>query len=181
MLSVAFYTAIESTCVPSKRKLFKFWFDLLTAINQTLPGLEEFLKVVLGSEPLSESANRQRIEFLKRLESVSRPPSLPPRPANLGELFRARLQGEAQPQAGRSVQDESSIHYRNDRPFDPIEFASQQRQLSRAANIYRSYVPQKNAVGREDGNKSGGALYIPSPTNAAFARVSVRVKAISFH
>lgn len=135
--------------------------SLSTAINQTLPGLEDFLKVVLGSEPLSEEANRQRIEFLRRLESVSRPPSLPPRPANLSEIYRARIQQNEAP-SGSGSQDESNV-YKNDRTVDPVQFASQQRELSRVATLYKTYAPQTVIFG-EKGNRNGG-LYFPRPGN----------------
>ena len=135
--------------------------SLSTAINQTLPGLEDFLKVVLGSEPLSEEANRQRIEFLRRLESVSRPPSLPPRPANLSEIYRARIQQNEAPSESGS-QDESSV-YKNDRAIDPVEFASQQRELSRVATLYKTYVPPTVILG-EKGSRNGG-LYFPRTGN----------------
>ena len=134
---------------------------LSTAINQTLPGLEDFLKVVLGSEPLSEEANRQRIEFLRRLESVSRPPSLPPRPANLGEIYRARHQQNEAP-SGSGLPDESSV-YKNDKVIDPVQFASQQRELSRFATLYKTYAPQTVIIG-EKGNRNGG-LYFAKPGN----------------
>lgn len=134
---------------------------LSTAINQTLPGLEDFLKVVLGSEPLSEEANRQRIEFLRRLESVSRPPSLPPRPANLSEIYRARHQQNEAP-SGSGLQDESSV-YKNDKAIDPVQFASQQRELSRFATLYKTYAPQTVIIG-EKGNRNGG-LYFAKPGN----------------
>lgn len=157
--------------------IYFFWCDALklfsrfsTAINQTLPGLEDFLKVVLGSEPLSEEANRQRIEFLRRLESVSRPPSLPPRPANLSELYRARVQQQNEAsQSGSLAQDEDNL-YKNDRSSDPVEFASQQRELSRAANFYKTYAPQTVVLG-EKGSKNGG-LYFPRSGNTTFSRVS---------
>lgn len=117
--------------------------------------------MVLGSEPLSEEANRQRIEFLRRLESVSRPPSLPPRPANLNEIYRARFQQNEAP-SGSSSQDESSV-YKNEKTIDPVEFASQQRELSRVATLYKTYAPQTVIFG-ERGSKNGG-LYIPRPGN----------------
>ncbi|XP_078372676.1 uncharacterized protein LOC144656322 isoform X2 [Oculina patagonica] len=135
--------------------------DRFIAINQTLPGLEDFLKTVLGSEPLSEEANRQRIEFLRRLESVSRPPSLPPRPANLSEIYRARIQQSEAP-SGSGSQDESNV-YKNDRTRDPVEFASQQRELSRVATLYKTYVPQTVIFG-EKGSRNGG-LFVPRPGN----------------
>lgn len=142
-----------------------------TAINQTLPGLEDFLRVVLGSEPLSEDANRQRIEFLRRLESVSRPPSLPPRPANLSELYRTRVQQQNEAShSGSPTQDESNV-YKNDRTLDPVQFASQQRELSRVANLYKTYAPQTVILG-EKGSKNGG-LYFPKPSNTTYSRVSV--------
>lgn len=143
-----------------------------TAINQTLPGLEEFLKVVLGSEPLSEEANRQRIEFLRRLESVSRPPSLPPRPANLSELYRARIKQQSdEGSSGSLVQDESDL-YKNDRTVDPVEFASKQREISRVATLYKTYAPPQTVVFGEKGSQNGG-LYFPRPGNTAFPRVSL--------
>lgn len=134
---------------------------LSIAINQTLPGLEDFLKVVLGSEPLSEEANRQRIDFLRRLESVSRPPSLPPRPANLSEIYRARLQQNEAP-SGSGINDESSV-YKNDKAIDPVQFASHQRELSRFATLYKTYAPQTVIIG-EKGNRNGG-LYFARPGN----------------
>lgn len=140
---------------------------LSTAINQTLPGLEDFLNIVLGSEPLSEEANRQRVEFLRRLEGVSRPPSLPPRPANLTEIYRARLQqNEAQSlaQSGSGLQDDSSSVYKNDRTVDPVAFASQQRELSRVHTLYKTYVPHPTVIFGEKGSTNGG-LYFPRPGN----------------
>ena len=143
---------------------------LSTAINQTLPGLEDFLKVVLGSEPLSEEANRQRIEFLRRLESVSRPPSLPPRPANLSEIYRARLQQNEAP-SGSGLQDESNV-YKNEKAIDPVQFASQQRELSRFANLYKTYAPQTVIIG-EKGNRNGG-LYFARPGNTRVSEASLK-------
>ncbi|PFX26118.1 uncharacterized protein LOC111329382 isoform X1 [Stylophora pistillata] len=143
--------------------------DRFIAINQTLPGLEEFLKEVLGSEPLSEEANKQRIEFLRRLESVSRPPSLPPRPANLGEIYRARLQNNEGP-SGSGSQDESSV-YKNEKAIDPVEFASQQRELSRATTIYKTLPPPNFWFG-EKGSRNGG-LYIQRSANTRDVRDSV--------
>ena len=156
------------SCISCLVRRIKVVFTFSTAINQTLPGLEDFLNVVLGSEPLSDEANRQRIEFLRRLESVSRPPSLPPRPANLSELYRARVQQQNEAsQSGSLAQDEDYL-YKNDRTSNPVEFASQQRELSRAANFYKT--PQTVALG-EKGSKNGG-LYFPRSGNTTFLRVS---------
>lgn len=134
--------------------------------------------MVLGSEPLSEEANRQRIEFLRRLESVSRPPSLPPRPAHLSELYRAHVQQQTEAiPSGSLVPDESNL-YKNDGTLDPVEFASQQRELSRVANLYKTYglpptyAPQTVVLG-EKGSKNGG-LYFPRQGNTPFSRVSLR-------
>lgn len=133
--------------------------DRFIAINQTLPGLEDFLRVVLGSESLSDEANRQRVEFLRRLESVSKPPSLPPRPANFGDVYRSRLQHlNDAVLSGSNAQDEGSP-YNNEKPLDPVEFASQQRELSRVANLYKTYAPQTVILG-EKGTQYGG-LYLP--------------------
>ena len=151
-------------------KLYSHYrFTLSTAINQTLPGLEDFLKVVLGSEPLSEEANRQRIEFLRRLESVSRPPSLPPRPANLSEIYRARLQQNEAP-SGSGLQDESSV-YKNDKTIDPVQFASQQRELSRFATLYKTCAPQTVIIG-DKGNRNGG-LYFARPGSTRVSEASL--------
>lgn len=131
--------------------------------------MEEFLKEVLGSEPLSDEANKQRIEFLRRLESVSRPPSLPPRPANLGEIYRARLQKNDGP-SGNGSQDENSV-YKNEKTIDPVEFASQQRELSRATTVHKALPPQTFLFG-EKGSHNGG-LYIQRSGNTR-----VRVNAV---
>jgi len=126
--------------------------------------------VVLGSEPLSEEAERQRIEFLRRLESVSKPPSLPPRPAHLSERYRARVQQNELNYSGSVLPAEESNLYKNEKTLDPVEFASQQRELSRVTNLYKTYAPQTVVFG-EKGSKNGG-LYFPKTGNTTFSRVS---------
>ena len=119
---------------------------------------------------MSEEAERQRIEFLRRLETVSRPPSLPPRPANLSELYRARIQEQNEDiHSGSVVPNESNV-YKNDRTLDPVEFASKQRELSRVANLYKTYAPRTVVFG-EKGSTNGG-LYFPRTGNTPFSRVS---------
>lgn len=132
--------------------------------------------MVLGSESLSEEANRQRIEFLRRLESVSRPPSLPPRPANLSEIYRARLQQNEAP-SGSGSQDENSV-YKNDRTVDPVDFASQQRELSRAITVYKASVPQTFLYG-EKGSRNGG-LYVQRSGNSRVSRVFLEHNFLAF-
>lgn len=142
-----------------------------TAINQTLPGLEDFLRVVLGGERLSEEANRQRIELLRRLESVSKPPSLPPRPANLGEIYRSRVQQNNDAiLSGSQVQDDGSP-YLNDKTLDPVEFASQQRELSRVSNFYKTYAPQTVILGEKGSTNSGP--YLSRSGISTYSRVSL--------
>ncbi|KAK2557334.1 Actin filament-associated protein 1 [Acropora cervicornis] len=146
--------------------------DRFIAINQTLPGLEDFLRVVLGGERLSEEANRQRIELLRRLESVSKPPSLPPRPANLGEIYRSRVQQNNDAiLSGSQVQDDGSP-YLNDKTLDPVEFASQQRELSRVSNFYKTYAPQTVILG-EKGSKNSGS-YLPRSGISTHSRDNIR-------
>lgn len=133
--------------------------------------------MVLGSEPLSEEAERQRIEFLRRLESVSKPPSLPPRPAHLSERYRARVQQNELNYSGSVLPAEESNLYKNEKTLDPVEFASKQRELSRVTNLYKTYVPQTVVFG-EKGSKNGG-LYFPKTGNATYSGVSF-VENISF-
>ena len=49
------------------------------AIYQILPELEKFLRVTLAKEQLSEEANTIREEFIGKLETLIKPPVLPPR------------------------------------------------------------------------------------------------------
>ena len=127
--------------------------------------------MVLGGERLSEEANRQRIEFLRRLESVSKPPLLPPRPANLGEIYRSRVQQNNDAVlSGSQVEDEGSP-YLNDKTLDPVEFASQQRELSRVANFYKTYAPQTVILGEKDNQNSGS--YLPRSGISTYSRVSL--------
>ena len=127
--------------------------------------------MVLDGERLSEEANRQRIELLRRLESVSKPPSLPPRPANLGEIYRSRVQQNNDAiLSGSQVQDDGGP-YLNDKTLDPVEFASQQRELSRVSNFYKTYAPQTVILG-EKGSKNSGS-YLPRSGISTHSRVSL--------
>lgn len=115
------------------------------AINQTLPGLEAFLREVLGKEGLSTDAEQQRQEFLKRLETISSPPALPPRPPRLAA--RAQLLDDS----GSKIQDEEELFtnslYRNDNFDDAVAFASHQRELSRHYTFSRGYVGRRELFG----------------------------------
>ncbi|XP_031563584.1 uncharacterized protein LOC116299089 isoform X2 [Actinia tenebrosa] len=130
--------------------------DKLVAINQTLPGLESFLREVLGKEGLSIDAEEQRQEFIKRLETISTPPALPPRPPRLA----ARAQ--ALNDSGSKIQDEEDLFtnslYRNDSIDDPVAFASHQRELSRHYTFSsRGYVGRRELFGENS------PLYSPQP------------------
>ena len=132
-----------------------FLFDVLAAINQTLPGLECFLREVLGNEGLSSEAEKKRQEFIKRLENVTTPPSLPPRRPQLPPRLHLRND------SGSLVdevdeEDPSSSVYRNDLPHDPVAFASQQRELSRHYTFSRGYVGRRELFGEDS------PLYVPT-------------------
>ena len=128
------------------------FFRQHTAIAQTLPGLESFLKEVLGNEPLSSDAEKQRLEFLRRLESISAPPSLPPRPPDLG--LRRRLAQQDSTAAGSQQHDDSDVAYRNE-GYDPVQFASKQRDLART----RTYSTRREITGDEGNDRGGGLEY----------------------
>lgn len=116
----------------------------LAAINQALPGLECFLREVLGSEGLSSDAEVKRQEFLKRLENIATPPSLPPRPPLLPPRLHFRNDS-----GSRVSEDESNSLYRNDGSDDPVAFASRQRELSRHYTYSRGYVGRKDLFGED--------------------------------
>ncbi|EDO35142.1 predicted protein [Nematostella vectensis] len=108
-------------------------------ISQTLSGLENFLRDVLANEGLSKEADEQRREFLKKLEVVSSPPTLPPRPAKLAVEKRSPFGNVSSKEAiGSGDESQTSVysHYRNDNIEDPVAFAQQQRELSRNFTFY---------------------------------------------
>jgi len=130
---------------------------LETAINQTLPGLECFLREVLGNEELSSEAEKKRQEFLKRLEVISTPPSLPPRPPQLPPRLYLRND-----ESGNRANDEApNLPYSNDQTDDPVAFASRQRELSRNA-----YSRGYGYVGRRELFGEDSPIYVPQfPSN----------------
>lgn len=141
------------------------------AINQTLPGLEAFLREVLGKEGLSTDAEQQRQEFIKRLETVTTPPALPPRPPRLA------ARGELLIDSGSKIQDEEDLFtnslYRNDTSDDPVAFASRQRELSRHYTFSsRGYVGRRELIGENS------PLYSPQSSVTQQTLVSQTLKVV---
>jgi hypothetical protein len=83
--------------------------------------LEAFLRKVLANENLSPEAEKQRLDFVKELEYLTKPPSLPPRPTNLKTQSRA------------SVDSIDSVENADD------DFASVQRKLSNIFYMRRDF------------------------------------------
>lgn len=101
--------------------LYKFVSFYCVAITRILPGLEAFLREILANENLSPEAEKQRLEFVKELEQLTKPPSLPPRPTNL------KTQGRASVDSIDSVENADN------------DFASVQRKLSNIFYLRRDF------------------------------------------
>ena len=99
----------------------KFVSFYCLAITRILPGLEAFLREVLANENLSPEAEKQRLDFVKELEPLTKPPNLPPRPTNL------KTQGRASVDSIDSVENADN------------DFASVQRKLSNIFYVRRDF------------------------------------------
>ena len=83
--------------------------------------MEAFLREVLANENLSPEAEKQRLDFVKELEQLTKPPTLPPRPTNLKTQSRA------------SVDSIDSVENADN------DFASVQRKLSNIFYMRRDF------------------------------------------
>lgn len=98
-----------------------------------------FLREVLANESLRPEAEIQRLDFVKKLEELTKPPSLPPRPTNLKTQCRA------------SVDSIDSVEN------DDNDFASVQRKLSNIFYLRRDFDDLNehfvNAYAADEANK----------------------------
>lgn len=152
-------------------------FTDFAAITQSLPGLEFFLKDVLANETLSAEADKQRQEFVKKLEILQQPPLLPPRPKHLAlnrkrskNHYDRRSKQHNSHYSGTSTIISQESPYKNNTKVDPIEFASKQRELARNITLYKNYATRKD-VQTDIGNRCDNFESTISD-NAAESKVS---------
>eukprot|EP00794_Sanderia_malayensis_P015159 gene15159-16717_t len=104
--------------------------------KQFLPELEIFLRDTLANEPLSENANQQREQLLSKVESLIKPPDLPP--PRSGKKMSTSLIGGID---DRKMPPNAPAVANLEPPLDPI---SVQREIAR---LQGEIVKRQNVLG----------------------------------